>query len=273
MAAVTNSRAKAMGSFLKSRRERLSPEVAGLEFANGQRKTPGLRREEVAVLAGVSVTYYTWLEQGRDLTPSKDVIDSIAQALRLSPAEKSHLFQLWNPHISEAPFATPPAVNPQMQKMIDQLDYPSHITNERSEVLAWNRAAQEKFADFASIPVHERYFIRLLFEDKEMRNRIVNLEEFASYSVAVFRTYYDKHGDDPWFEATVEHLIRNSAEFERIWRQYDIQRKRVNRIILLPPGSQQPVPYDIHSLVNPSDRPDIHICIYTPVTEDPDADC
>ncbi|MEC0245107.1 helix-turn-helix transcriptional regulator [Paenibacillus chitinolyticus] len=91
---VTNSKAKAMGLFLKSRRERLLPEDAGLKFARGQRKTPGLRREEVAVLAGVSVTYYTWLEQGRDLTPSRDVIDSIAQALRLSPAEKRNFDSL-----------------------------------------------------------------------------------------------------------------------------------------------------------------------------------
>ncbi len=269
---VTNNKAKAMGAFLKSRRERLTPKDAGLEFASGQRKTPGLRREEVAVLAGVSVTYYTWLEQGRDLTPSREVIDSIAQALRLSSAEKSHLYQLWNPHTSEAPLAASAVVDPQMQKIIDQLTYPSHITNERSEVLAWNKAAQEMFADFASIPVHERYFIRLLFEDTEVRHRIVNIEEFASYSVAVFRTYYDKHRDDPWFEETVEKLIRNSAEFERIWSQYDIQLKKVNRIILQHPGVHQPVPYDIHSLVNLSDRPDIHICIYTPVIEDPDAD-
>ncbi|MDU4694533.1 MAG: helix-turn-helix transcriptional regulator [Paenibacillus sp.] len=269
---VTNSKAKAMGSFLKSRRERLSPEGVGLKIANGQRKTPGLRREEVAVLAGVSVTYYTWLEQGRDLTPSRDVIDSIAQALRLSPAEKGHLYQLWNPHISEMPSAASSAADLQMQKIIDQLTYPSLITNERSEVLAWNKAAQVIFANFASIPVQERYFIRLLFEDAEMRNRIVNIEEFASYSVAVFRTYYDNHRGDPWFETTVEHLIQNSAEFERIWKQYDIQLKKVNRIILQPPGVLQPVPYDIHSLVNPSDRPDIHICIYTPVTEVPDAD-
>lgn len=269
---AANSKAKAMGSFLKSRRERLSPEDAGLVFVSGQRKTPGLRREEVAVLAGVSVTYYTWLEQGRDLTPSKDVIDSIAQALLLSPAEKSHLYQLWNPHASETPLAAPTVVNPQMQKIIDQLAYPSHITNERSEVLAWNKAAQEMFADFSSIPVQDRYFIRLLFEDMEMRRRIVNLEEFASYSVAVFRTYYDKHRDDPWFEETVEHLIQHNAEFERIWGQYDIQLKKVNRIILQLPGAHQPVPYDIHSLVNLSDRPDIHICIYTPAVEDPAAD-
>lgn len=178
---VTSSKAKAMGVFLKSRRERLSPENAGLKFTNGQRKTPGLRREEVAVLAGVSVTYYTWLEQGRDLTPSRDVIDSIAKALRLSPAEKSHLYQLWNPHAAEAPLAAPTAVDPQMQKIIDQLAYPSHITNERTEVLAWNKAAREMFFDFASIPVQERYFIRLLFEDTEMQRRIVNIEEFSRF--------------------------------------------------------------------------------------------
>ncbi|MEC0240659.1 helix-turn-helix transcriptional regulator [Paenibacillus dokdonensis] len=268
---VTNSKAKAMGMFLKSRRERLSPEDAGLEFTSGQRKTPGLRREEVAVLAGVSVTYYTWLEQGRDLIPSRDVIDSIAQALQLSPAEKSHLYQLWNPHASETPLATPAVVDPQMQKIIDQLAFPSHITNERTEVLAWNKAAQEMFFDFASIPVQERYFIRLLFENTEIRSRIVNIEEFSNYSVGIFRTYYDKHRGDPWFETTVEHLIRNNVEFEQIWKQYDVQLKKVKRIFLHPPNVYQT--YDIQSLVNLTDSPDIHICIYTPVTDDPTADC
>lgn len=270
---VTSSKAKAMGVFLKSRRERLTPENAGLEFPNGQRKTPGLRREEVAVLAGVSVTYYTWLEQGRDLTPSRDVIDSIAKALRLSPAEKSHLYQLWNPHAAEIPLSAPAAVDPQMQKIIDQLAYPSHITNERTEVLAWNKAAQEMFFDFVSIPVQERYFIRLLFEDTIMRRRIVNIEEFSRYSVGVFRTYYDQHRDDPWFEKTVEQLIQNSSEFERMWKQYDVQLKKVKRITIQSPVVHQSVHYDIQSLVNLTDRPDIHICIYTPVTDDPTADC
>ncbi|MBY0215892.1 helix-turn-helix transcriptional regulator [Paenibacillus illinoisensis] len=270
---VTNSKAKAMGLFLKSRRGRLSPEDVGLKFTKGQRKIPGLRREEVAVLAGVSLTYYTWLEQGRDLTPSRDVIDSIAQALQLSSAEKSHLYQLWNPHASETPPAPPTIVDPQMQKIIDQLTYPCHITNERSEVLAWNKVAQEAFIDFSSIPVQERYFIRILFEDMEMRERIVNIEEFSNYSVGMFRTYYDKHRNDPWFETTVEYLIQNSAEFERIWRQYDVQVKKMQQIILRSPDAPQFVHYNIHSLVNLSDSPDIHICIYTPVTDDLNATC
>ncbi|ANS76501.1 hypothetical protein AWM70_19560 [Paenibacillus yonginensis] len=270
---VTSSKAKAMGAFLKSRRERLSPGAAGVEITNGQRRTPGLRREEVAVLAGVSITYYTWLEQGRDLTPSKDVIDSIAAALRLSPEEKGHLYQLWNPHAAETPLLAAAAVDPQMQRIIEQLSFPSHITNERTEVLAWNKAAEEMFFDFGSIPVKERYFIRLLFEDSEMRRQILNIEEFSRYSVGVFRTYYDQHRDDPWFEETVKHLTQNSSEFERIWNQYEIQLKKVKRISLQSSAVQQTVHYDIQSLVNLTDRPDINICIYTPVIDSSTTDC
>ena len=221
---VTNSKAKAMGAFLKSRRERLSPEDAGLEFASGQRKTPGLRREEVSLLAGVSVTYYTWLEQGRDLTPSKDVIDSIAEALNYLSREESFISALEPTCIRDA-FCGPSRRRSHMQKIIDQLTYPLSSLM-RSEVLAWNKAAQETFTDFASIPVQDRYFMRLLFEDTEMRNRIVNIEEFSRYSVGVFRTYYDKHRDDPWFETAVEHLTQNSPEFDRLWGQYDVQLKR-----------------------------------------------
>ncbi|WP_026702691.1 helix-turn-helix transcriptional regulator [Salibacterium aidingense] len=269
---VSNSKAKTMGSFLKSRRERLSPKDVGLSFSNGQRKTPGLRREEVAILADVSVTYYTWLEQGREYTASRDVIDSIAKALQLSPEEKSHLFQLWNPHSSNTPHPVPMAVDPQMQMVIDQVDYPSYITNERTEVLAWNEAAKERVADFPSIPVEDRYFIRLLFENMEMRRRIVNIEEFASYSVAVFRTYYDKHRDDPWFEDTVKHLRMNSVEFDRMWKAYDVQLKKVKRITLQRPGVNKTVTFDINSLVNLSDSPELHICIYTPITDEKNAD-
>ncbi|MCQ4087349.1 helix-turn-helix transcriptional regulator [Saccharibacillus sp. JS10] len=270
---ATNNKAKALGLFLKSRRGRLSPQDVKLKFTQGQRKTPGLRREEVAVLSGVSLTYYTWLEQGRDLNPSKDVIDSIAQALQLSSAEKSHLHQLWNPHLSETPPATQAVVDPQMQAIIDQLTYPCHITNEKSEVLAWNKAAQEAFIDFSSIPVQERYFIRLLFKNQELRERIVNLEEFSNYSVGVFRTYYDKYKNDPWFEQTVEHLIQHSAEFEQIWRQYEVQVKKDQQVILRSPGSsdtQQSVHYHIRSLLYFSESTDMHTCIYTPLTEDPD---
>ncbi|MBB3128714.1 hypothetical protein FHS19_003368 [Paenibacillus rhizosphaerae] len=200
------------------------------------------------------------------------MIESIAKALQLSPDEKSHLFQLWTPHASNTPLSTAAVEYPQMQKIIDQVAYPAYITNERTEILAWNKAANEMLANLSSIPAQHRYFIRLLFEDTEIRRRIVNIEEFARYSVAVFRTYYNKNRNDPTFEETVELLIKNSAEFDRLWRQYDIQLKKVNRVILQLPGVKKPVTFDINSLLNLSDSPDIHVCIYTPITEDKDSD-
>lgn len=269
---MTITKAKAFGAFLKSRRERLSPEDAGLIFSNGQRKTPGLRREEVAILAGVSATYYTWLEQGRELSASRDVIESIAKALQLSPDERGHLLQLWNPYESDTIPASPPVLDPQMQKLIDQMAYPSYITNNRTEVLAWNEAANKMLVDFASVPAQERSLIRLFFENKDIRSRIVNLEEFVSYGVAVFRSHYDKHRGDSWFEGTVAHLVQNSAEFDRMWKLYDIRLKKVNRVILQSPASPYPVAFDIRPLVNPSDNPDIHICVYMPATADKESD-
>ncbi|MBB6731521.1 helix-turn-helix transcriptional regulator [Cohnella zeiphila] len=271
---ISSSRAKTIGAFLKSRRERLTPENAGLAFVSGQRKTPGLRREEVAVLAGVSVTYYTWLEQGRELTASREVIESIAKALRLSPDEKGHLLELWNPYASDTAIApaAQAALDPQVQTVIDQVAYPSYITNERTEVLAWNKAACEKLTDFASVPAEGRSLIRLVFENEDMRRRIVNLDEFASYGVAVFRTYYDKHREDPWYEETVEHLNRNSPAFVQLWKPYDVQHKRGNRVFLRSFADSDPVVYDIRPLANLSDRPDLHICVYMPASESREAD-
>lgn len=265
-------KAKALGAFLRSRRERLSPEEAGVRFSNGSRKTPGLRREEVAVLAGVSVTYYTWLEQGRDVTPSFDIIESIAIALKLSSDEKSHLFDLWNTNSSKT---TSVSVVPgveyfQLQRIIEQLKYPSYITNEKTEILGWNQAAIEMVADFSSWPANDRYFIKLFFKDEEIRRRIVNIDEFTNYAVAVFRTYHDKYRDDPWYEETVEQLLASSSEFEQMWGQYDIQQKKVSRVFLRVAGIDDPVGFDIHSLVDLSTSPDVHICVYTPVVESGD---
>ncbi|NQX44304.1 helix-turn-helix domain-containing protein [Paenibacillus tritici] len=266
---LVSHKAKTLGAFLKSRRERLSPKDVGLSIHNGQRKTPGLRREEVSLLAGVSVTYYTWLEQGRELTASREVMQSIAEALQLSADEKNHLFELWNPHTSNPPLplAAPDFVNPQMQLIIDQIEYPSYITNERSEILAWNEAAGEMIADFASIAAEDRYFIRLLFNNMDIRRRIVNIEEFSSYAVSVFRTYYDKHKGDPWYEETVKELTGSSREFNQIWKSYDIQLKKVQRITLQSLDIPKYVTYDINSLLDLSGSPDIHICVYTPVLE------
>lgn len=260
-----NSRSKTLGEFLKSRRNRLQPEQAGFASSYGQRRTPGLRREEVALLAGVSATYYTWLEQGREVTASKDIIENIGKALQLTEDERLHLMELWNPNEPDAVSSANTALNPQWRNIIEQLPYPSFISNDRCEVLAWNREANETIADFSSMSDSERNMIRLLFFDAELRRRLINWEEFAMYSVAVFRTYYDKHRDDPWFENMVKRLCEESTEFESMWKLHNIQLKKVSRVSYRLAGAVNPVFYDINSFASPSDNPDLHVCIYTPV--------
>jgi transcriptional regulator with XRE-family HTH domain len=262
-----SSKAKTMGAFLKSRRNRLKPEQAGFSRSYGQRRTPGLRREEVAILAGVSATYYTWLEQGREVKASKVIIDNIGKALQLTPDERMHLNELWNPNEPEDNSSINTTLNPQWRDIIEQLTYPSFISNDRCEVLAWNHAAIEVIADFSSLSVSNRVMIRLLFVDPELRRRLINWEEFALYSVAVFRTYYDKHQDDPWFEETVKRLCEESAEFDSMWKLHNIQLKKVSRVHYQIPGAVNILSYDINSFVSPADNPDLHFCIYTPVLE------
>lgn len=159
-----NSKSKTLGAFLKSRRNRLQPEQAGLRLHRVSEEHR-LRREEVAMLAGVSATYYTWLEQGREVTASKEIIESIGEALQLTHDERAHLIQLWNPNEAVAISPIHTRLNPQWQHIIDQLSYPSFISNEKAEVLAWNSAANEVITDFSSLSVSERVMIRLLFVD------------------------------------------------------------------------------------------------------------
>ncbi|MBW7454859.1 helix-turn-helix transcriptional regulator [Paenibacillus sepulcri] len=255
---------KTLGEFLKSRRERLQPEQAGINFSYGRRRTPGLRREEAALLAGVSVTYYTWLEQGRDVAVSREVIESIAKALQLTEDERLHLIQLSSPHSSGPSVSMDAQINSEWQIIINQLTYPAFITNDRSEVLAWNQAANEIIADFAALPAQERVLIRLLFVDPELRRRLINWVEFARYSVGVYRTYYDNYAADPWYRETVEQLIMDSAEFAAMWERHDIQLKRVSRVLYQVPGAGERM-YDINSFDSLNGNMNLHCCVYIPV--------
>ncbi|UUZ80481.1 helix-turn-helix transcriptional regulator [Paenibacillus sp. P26] len=262
---MESSRLKVLGDFLKSRRERLQPEQAGIPNWFGRRRTPGLRREEVAILAGVSVTYYTWLEQGREVAASKEVIESIGRALHLSPDERLHLLRLWSPEKSDVPPTGTESVKPEWQNIIDQVAYPAIIANDRTEVLAWNRAACEIIADFQSMSDQERVLIRTFFMNPYFRNHISNWGEFASYSVAVFRSYYDLHTGNAWFRDTVERLAEESEEFGSMWRLHDIQQKKASRFILNHPRAGE-LAFEINTFVSLNCNTDLHFCIYTPIT-------
>ncbi|GGH65482.1 transcriptional regulator [Paenibacillus silvae] len=262
---LNSMRAKTLGDYLKSRRARLQPEQVGLAKTYRQRRTPGLRREEVAILAGVSATYYTYLEQGREVAVSREVIESIGRALQLSPDEYTHLLGLWN---GNEPGMAPPItseITQPWQEIVNQMAFPAFITNDRAELLAWNTSVDKYLLDFTSRVPKQRNMISSLFTDPEMRARILNWEEMAAHSVAIFRTSYDKYAHDPWFPQFVDNLSKESPEFASLWELHRVEAKRVTRVFYQLPDQDQVNIYDIKSLSFTLDHPDLHLCIYSPV--------
>src|SRR5690349_19243927 len=160
-----------LGSYLKDRRARLDPVSFG--FGATRRRTPGLRREEVAQRANVSATWYTWLEQGRGGAPSVDVLDGIASALLLTPAEREHLFLLAQRRPPEAHYRAAEGVTPRLRRLIDSLELsPAIIKTATWDVVAWNRAAAVVLTDYSTLPPEERNVLRLIFGDCSKRARM-----------------------------------------------------------------------------------------------------
>lgn len=166
---LENEKIKILGDFLKSRRERIKPDRIEIASRYGRRRTPGLRREEVAQLAGVSITWYTWLEQGRVASVSREVIESVARALQLSSDEQTHLLRLADYGGERNSSPNTGKAYPELQIIIDQVNYPAIIANHRTEVLAYNRMATEIITDFHAIPADERVMTRLIFTDPNLR--------------------------------------------------------------------------------------------------------
>jgi transcriptional regulator with XRE-family HTH domain len=213
-----------LGDFLKSRRDRLRPEDVGLP-SGGQRRVPGLRREELAMLAGVSVDYYVRLEQGRDLTPSEAVLDALARALRLDDTERAHLIALARP--PQIPFATPDAgattaVRPSVQMLIDGLDQPAFVMGRRMDILATNRMARALLTDFDARPARERNHARWIFLDPATRGLYVDWPVIARDNVAILRHDMAQHPDDPQLRELIRELSMASPEFRTWWVEHDV---------------------------------------------------
>jgi len=261
----------ALGEFIKSRRERLQPEHAGIQPLPGRRRTPGLRREEVAYLAHISITYYTWLEQGRETNPSPEVLLSIATALQLSEAEQKHLFNLANadPAGAHGHWSGTKADRGILQKLVEQFTYPSFISSEDSGVVvAWNRSTELVIADFGHLPERERNIVHLLFQDSDYRRRLENWEDFARYSVGFLRANFDRYKDNPLFIERFERLRSDSKDFIRLWDLFEIQQKRVTTASYLLPDGQR-MTFDLHYAAGIDNDPNLHWCIFVP---SPDTD-
>ena len=215
-------RRRELGAFLRSRRERIQPDQVGVRGGR-RRRTPGLRREEVAQLAGVGVTWYTWLEQGRDINPSAQVLDAISRTLQFDTHEHSHLFTLAGvatTTIAEQCLGLCSTVQP----LIDQLEpFPAMVVNARLDLLAYNRVYASFFDDLDALPVEDRNLLWLVFTHPEWRATIVDWDEVAGRMVAEYRAAMAEHLDEPAWKTLVARLHRASPEFAALWERHDVQ--------------------------------------------------
>jgi transcriptional regulator with XRE-family HTH domain len=216
-----------LSEFLRSRRARLKPEDVGMPDFGRHRRVPGLRREELAQLAGVSVAYYTRLEQGHGRNVSAEVLDAIARALRLTDAEHNHLTHLAKPKQHKKKQAgRPQQVRGSLRQLLDTLDgVPAYITGRRSDVLVWNRMAAAVFGDWSELPPQERNWARMVFLRPEYRDLFVEWEQKAIDIVCLLRMDAGCHPDDPRLAALVGELSVKSEDFRRLWATHDVKEK------------------------------------------------
>ncbi|OCW56488.1 XRE family transcriptional regulator [Hoeflea olei] len=210
-----------LADFLRRRREAVSPMDVGLP-AGKRRRTPGLRREEVAALAGVGLTWYTWLEQGRDISVSSAFLDNVARVLKLDETERRHLFLLAHhrpPTIAGRQWCVLP---PLVRRMIDDLAaHPAYVMNLRWDVIGWNAAAQALFG-FEEREETERNMLWMLFADGRLQDRIVEWEAQAPQIIASFRRDYAQAPQDDDMTGLVEMLEEQSPSFRELWRRHDV---------------------------------------------------
>jgi transcriptional regulator with XRE-family HTH domain len=216
-----------LSEFLRTRRARLKPEDVGMPDFGRHRRVPGLRREELAQLAGVSVAYYTRLEQGNGQNVSAEVLDAIARALRLSDAEHAHLTHLAKPkQHKKKQGARPQQVRGALRQLLDTLDgVPAYITGRRSDVLVWNRMAAAVFGDWSELPAQERNWARMVFLRPEYQDLFVEWEQKAIDIVCLLRMDAGCHPDDPRLSALVGELSVKSEDFRRLWATHDVKEK------------------------------------------------
>jgi transcriptional regulator with XRE-family HTH domain len=209
--------------FLQSCRARRQPADLGLTPVGGRRRVPGLRREELAQAAALSVDYYVRLEQGRVRNPSESVVDALATALGLDRSERQHLHNLARPRRAEP--AAPPAVRPLLQAMLDATQLPAAIYSRRSDVLAWNDLAAALVTDFAALPPRERNMARLVFLHPDVARRYADWPGKARELVAQLRLATGAAPDDTELAALVGELSVKSPEFARLWATHRVREK------------------------------------------------
>jgi transcriptional regulator with XRE-family HTH domain len=252
-----------LGNYLKDRRARLDPAAFGLPLT--RRRTPGLRREEVAQRAHVSATWYTWLEQGRGGAPSADVLDRIAGALMLTQVEREHLFLLGLGRPPEVQYQTSDGVSPRLQKVLDALELnPANVKTPTWDVIAWNKAAAAVLTDYSKLPPGKRNILRIIFGDPQSRARQSSWEDVARFVVAAFRADAARLGASDQVEMLVSEVSAQSPDFAAMWRENDVRDfGEGTKQMQLPRGGSVGLEFSSFAVAG---RPDLGLVIYSPAT-------
>ena len=260
----TTDLSRQLGDFLRARRARLRPVEVGLSETR-RRRTPGLRREEVASLAGISGDWYVKLEQGKGVVPSANTVDALARALRLTDAERSHLSALargqegkpWSRE--EVPDA--------LRRLVESLAVPAYVTGLRWDMLAWNPAAAALFGDLDALAIEDRNILSFVLTDKRGRALFGDgWAEEARRMVALFRAAHDRHADDPAFVRLVDRLRAGCQEFEGWWRAHDVRAPVSGTKLLIHPARGR-VGYH-YSTFQANDDPRLKLAVYMPAEDE-----
>lgn len=210
-----------LSDFLKSCRARLSPSAVGLPPA-GRRRTPGLRREDVAALAGLSATWYTWLEQGRDVRASDRVLESLSRTLRMSTEERDYLFSLAQHRSAPIQPAREVEISPAVRRTLDALTLPALVMTPRWDVIYWNRMMTAAIRDYGAMPVGERNLLKILMMSPERRAHADDYEAMARRILSKLRVDYGQAGVDPAFDALIDEMNEICPMFHDLWRRPEI---------------------------------------------------
>lgn len=251
-----------LGDYLKSRRTKLDPKALG--YPMNRRRTPGLRREEVAQRANVSATWYTWLEQGRGGAPSSDVLDRISRALMLTTPEREHLFLIALGHPPEVRYQAKEGISHRIQRVLDALEFtPAFVRTVTWDLVGWNRAAAALFG-YETLPAENRNILRRLFTDPQSRAVQTDWKSVARFAIAAFRADIARAGASANVQALVDELRRTSAEFDTIWRENDVRTHgEGTKQLRHPLVGLLSLEYSAFSV---DGRPDLSLVIYNPAT-------
>ncbi|MFL5257343.1 MAG: helix-turn-helix transcriptional regulator [Rhodopila sp.] len=250
-----------LGDFLRSRRESLNPRAVGLPVGR-RRRTAGLRRQEVAELAGIGVDWYIRMEQGRAVSPSVTTIDALARALRLTRTEHTHLRTLARSADRRA-FARETVPEP-LERMIRSLNQPAYITGRRWDILAWNDTATELFGDFGRIAERDRNILLYMLTSPDSRRLFATTwEDEARRVVAQFRTTHDLWAGDPAFSDLLERVRQGSPEFAAWWKAHDVRNAGSGQKLMVHPA-HGPLRYE-YTTFQANDDPALKLAIYAPL--------